>query len=693
MFESREEFFPLLNELSVLQRSLSSRRIETPAWHPWIQPFKKGEALVAELDANGEIAQVSLLNPEEVASLRNIAPDFHNSFPGFNLNCPVFALDGAVAWNDPDQQWRAALEMKDNDLLAYEAKDLQRLRRLLWEFPQQEIAPTLGTAGPKTEAMLALIQRLSSSEPSPERFLRKLGFQLVASAKQGRIPRELALSVLFGKPNRKKLQLEDWKATLVLDVVDLEKFPYRVADPSAAQQWSVLLLQHEASPSGTFADQRFISALTGQADVPLGDKMPNPNLPILGPSYLMSMNADIPCQTRYGRTSTNIFPAGRNAVLDLNNSLLFITQASRRYRTWTGIPNPFKDESDLLIGYLEEDPVADIPIAPLFGDVDLLLGQELATYEKRIEPVLNALRLMNKPDHDLHIRLLAISKIDKGRRQVVFSGRYDAAALFRAQTNWFSGAANVPEIAIPFPTAKGKKAEWRKDYRPSPSEVMFSFKKQWLRVGQSSQSVPGVELRLIFSLFLDADARTLSRWLLDRYLPLTLPLFVGIGRSLRGGAGLAESARKECLIAIALYGILLFRQGRTKEMYMESRDYLLGQFLQLADLLHKLYCENERSGSMPPQLIGNAAIPMAIQSPARAFSVLSSRMTVYLAWADRFKGENAGLAKWTRKELGRISGTLKDHDLRSSVTTTGKAELLLGYLANSRASQPKENQQ
>jgi hypothetical protein len=275
----------------------------------------------------------------------------------------------------------------------------------------------------------------------------------------------------------------------------------------------------------------------------------------------------------------------------------------------------------------------------------------------------------------------------------VFSGRYDAAALFRAQANWFSGAANVPEIAIPFPTVKGKKAEWRKDYRPSPSEVMFSFKKQWLRAGQSSQSVPGVELRLLFSLFLDADARTLSRWLLDRYLPLTLPLFVGVGRSLRGGAGLAEHARKECLIAIALYGILLFRQGRNKEMYMESRDYLLGQFLQLADLLHKLYCENERSGSMPPQLIGNAAVPMAIQCPARAFSVLSSRMTVYLAWADRFKGENAGLAKWTRKELGRISGTLKDHDLRSSVSTTGKAELLLGYLANSRASQSKENQQ
>ena len=683
----------MLNELMVLQRSLSSQGIDAPAGHPWIQPFKKGEALVAEIDSAGQIARVSLLNPEEVAALRNIAPDFHKSFPGFNLNSPIFAIDSSVPWNDPDQQWRAALEIKDVTPLAYETKDLQRLNRLLWDFPQQEIAPKFGAGGPKTGAMLALIQRLSALEPDAETFLRLFAAEVIASAKQGRIPRELALAVLFGKPNKKKLQLDAWKATLILDVADLENFSYRVADPSAAQEWSALLLQHEAAAPRTPEADRFVCALSGKPDIPVGDKMPNPNLPILGPSYLMSMNADIPCQTRYGRTSTDIFPAGRNTILELNDSLRLMTEASRRYKTWIGIPSAFKDDSDLLIGYLEEAPTADIPITPLFSGIDPPPGQELATYEKQVEPVFNALRLLNKSDQDFHIRLLVISKIDKGRRQVVFSGRYDTGTLFDAQTNWFSGSANVPEIAIPFPTAKGKKAEWRKDYRPSPIEVMFSFKKQWLRAGQSSQSVPGVELRLVFSLFLDGDARTLSQWLLDRYLPLTLPLFVGTGRALRGGPGLSESARKECLIAIAVYGLLLFRQGHTKEIYMENRDYLLGQFLQLADLLHKLYCENERNFALPPQLIGNAAIPMAIQSPARAFSVLSNRMIVYLAWAERFKGGNAGLAKWTRKELGRISGILKDQDLSSPVNTTGKAELLLGYLANFKASQPKENQQ
>jgi hypothetical protein len=682
----------MLNELRVLSRSLVARGIQAPAWHPWIKPFKKGEALIASIDPKGEAAHASLLTPEEVRTLRNIAPDNHNSFPGFNLSCPLFTIGTNNPWNDLDLQTKAMLAIEvDPPPLAYEMKDIQRLKRLLWDLPQVEIAPRLEGGSAKTAATLALIHRLATSGPKPENFLRQLGVQVAIAAKQARIPRDLALSVLFGKPNKKTQQLEPWTVTLILDLVDLDKFDYRVSDPAVAQEWSTLLLQHDSGRPSSFAKSDFTCCLSGQLDSPVGDKMPNPNLPIVGPSFLMSMSRDIPCQTRYGQTAMDIFPVGRKTVLELNDSLLFITDDARRYKTWIGIPNAFKDESDLLIAYLEEDPGSDIPIAPLFGDIELIPEQKLATYEKRTESIFAALRLMNKPETDIHIRILALSKIDKGRRQVVFGGRYNAGALFESQVNWFAGAANVPDIAIPFPIAKGKKAEWRKDYRPSPAEVMFSFRKQWLRAGQTSQSVPGVELRQIFGLFLDPDVRAQASWLLDRYLPLTLPLLIGLGRSLRGGPGLPESARQESLIAIAIYGILLLRQGRSKETYMENRNYLIGQFLQLADLLHKLYCENERNNSTPPQLIGNAAVSMAIQSPARAFSVLSNRMIVYLAWADRFKGENAGLAKWTRKELGRISVALKDQDLRPAVNNAGKAELLLGYLANFKPVQSKEN--
>jgi hypothetical protein len=66
-------------------------------------------------------------------------------------------------------------------------------------------------------------------------------------------------------------------------------------------------------------------------------------------------------------------------------------------------------------------------------------------------------------------------------------------------------------------------------------------------------------------------------------------------------------------------------------------------------------------------------------------------MRIYLAWADQYKGDNAGLVIWCRRELGRISALLKDHDLIRKVNATGKAELLLGYLANTKETEKKDD--
>jgi hypothetical protein len=91
---------------------------------------------------------------------------------------------------------------------------------------------------------------------------------------------------------------------------------------------------------------------------------------------------------------------------------------------------------------------------------------------------------------------------------------------------------------------------------------MISFKRQWLRAGQTSHNVPGVDLGSVYALLLEPDVGAQASWLLDRYLGRTEPLLIGLSRSLSGGANLPESARKEALIAIAVYGILLLRQGR-----------------------------------------------------------------------------------------------------------------------------------
>jgi hypothetical protein len=300
--------------------------------------------------------------------------------------------------------------------------------------------------------------------------------------------------------------------------------------------------------------------------------------------------------------------------------------------------------------------------------------------------------------------------IDKGRKQVLFDQRYSISSLLRAQERWIAGSRNVPPITISVPQGKGKRARLYSEHVPTPVAVLKSLRQQWIREGTMNQTVPGVDLRRVYSLLLEESAEREAMWMLERLLPLSQVLLIGAGRpytdqkktgevhTLQAGAGLPVEARRPLLTVIALYGILLHRLGRYKENYMEGRDYLLGQFLQCADELHLVYCEHVRGGNVPPQLIGNAAMPMALENPSKALEVLGARVPVYFAWLTQ-KANSTGVssktggelneeemtalkkkAKWLSRRLADLSARLHGQ-LTAPVSLTGRAELLLGYLA------------
>jgi len=443
----------LLNELESLRASLAAQEIETVAWHPWLKGFKKGPALIAELDAEGELARVSLLQAEQVARLRNIAPDNHNSFPGFNLDCPLLKLEDASLWDKPDALWERAESAIAELPSAYTSAGFRRLERLLRDFPLQEIEPRLAGGGAVLQATVALLQRLATGRLNAKSFVSSLALKIYAGAQTGELTRELALELLFGKPNRKQSKLESWRATLILEVSDIDRFPYRVSDPAVASEISNLLLR----PTGDARHTSFRCALSGKPDSPVGKKMPEPNLPILGPTYLMSMNRDAECQTRYGKTSTDIFAVGENSIRGLSDAIQFMTESGRREKTWTAVPNGFKDNSDLLIAYLEDCPADDLEIVSLFADPSSL--SNMATYESRTKDVCDALARKSELRPDNAVRVIALSQIDKGRKQVVFNGRYSASSIYTGRDKWLAGSRNIPDIRISFPIGKGKRAE------------------------------------------------------------------------------------------------------------------------------------------------------------------------------------------------------------------------------------------
>lgn len=667
----------MLNELDLLARSIEAKGLAVESWDDRIKSFKKGHAYVARLRADGEVATVEWMDKDRVSELRRISPQNEKSFPGFNLNHAIFdAIPeriGIEALSSPSLLLQHIQNSIQTLSLAGEQKD-RRALEMQFRYPGQDLKQGFLSSSDGLKPTLALIERI---EQLPvERFLRSLGLAALRSVDSGKLTADQAIDLLLGNFNEKKKSFESKKPTLILDLDDPEILGGRIASLESARAWNNALLR--AKP--TAAADSIVCSLAGTAQHSTGDKMPQPNLPGLGLTYLMSMNKATPCQMRYGLTSSSIFPVGRTSAQRICDALQFITSVEREGKTFARVPNAHSDSTDLLIAYLETEPASDLNVVDLFADMAESPESATADYAARTQALFKAIKGRNLYRNDASIRIFAINKLDPGRSQVLFSGCYSLSRMELGFAEWFRGAENIPPFSLLLPAAKGQKAILCEPARPSPIDVLKSFKCLWMRSGKESSAVPGVELSRIYRLMFEPSPEEAAT-LLARYLQLVEALMIGVGALRLDLKILQERAKREVLVAIPVLGILLLKFGRSKEVYMQSREFLLGQYLQLADGLHKLYCDVVRSGSCPPQLAGNAALGAALQHPERAFQTVSQRIRVYWAWADSFRGDDrAGLAKWFRREISNVCGQLQVKGLSGPIDDAGRAQLFLGYL-------------
>jgi hypothetical protein len=146
-------------------------------------------------------------------------------------------------------------------------------------------------------------------------------------------------------------------------------------------------------------------------------------------------------------------------------------------------------------------------------------------------------------------------------------------------------------------------------------------------------------------------------------------------------------ARQAAMFA-SLLSILLYLAGIRKDDYMLAVPFNVGQFLKLADMLHKEYCAQVRSTdkkklSIPAQLMGNEMLSIASENPVEGLNRLRDRMRIYLAWAESATGEDAGLAKWilARFEEVTMKIAVAERELPEQFSPVQQAQVLLGYLA------------
>ncbi|EQD71209.1 hypothetical protein B1A_05904, partial [mine drainage metagenome] len=136
----------------------------------------------------------------------------------------------------------------------------------------------------------------------------------------------------------------------------------------------------------------------------------------------------------------------------------------------------------------------------------------------------------------------------------------------------------------------------------------------------------------------------------------------------------------------AILALLLFKSepDLSQEHIMASPAFLVGRLLALADSLHYQYCQGVRNGQVPGQLLGNALMATALETPQAALALYAQRILPYQAWARTCKVSGQGpatLAKYFLSQLGETCSEISLLNLPERASDADRAKMILGYLA------------
>ena len=445
-------------------------------------------------------------------------------------------------------------------------------------------------------------------------------------------------------------------------------------------------------------EKKYTCALTGEKTLTLVKIFPDPNFPQIGPQFLMSMNEKIECHCRYGKVGAEIFSLSDEKANQLNSVSRYIVSPEKKNKTWIPVlsgkweGNPKKEQKDLLISYVEKLPALQNE------NIALLVGGDSEFAEQRFEAVsqivCDAIREQVVDTTEAKIKIFVIRKISKGQSQVVLNEFCSILDVQEAVRGWREASDNHPYFSLYLSITKKEKSVEMEPWIPYPVDLLKLLQYQWTRDGVSKNKINACSLRDAYDLFFDRGKRTeiSARRLLQLMLQRVTPLCIGGGRTKDSKDfdiwnDYDFIAKRSLLLSISFMGILLFKLGIKKEEYVKTAGYNIGRLLSLCDCLHKEYCrqvrsKNKKSPDIPNQLLGNAALRTVLVNPEKGLAVLSERIPIYVAWADKVSGEEFKLALWAKKNIGIVSELLSNQDIPKSVNDILKAQILLGYLAH-----------
>lgn len=687
----------MINELYHLSQSLETCGISAESVHPWIQPPKKGAGLRVVLDQAAHVKKVEYLSREDVSSLWNIKQSNHKMFPVINLKTPLWKVS-----DQPDVEQLLEFRNKKRSV----AESIEQISQIIqksefgftkaqdvlnkiYKLPQESLSDIVEEQAQAFQAFHQLIEVCANfdTEDAVMTMIHEFSDAFLEALHVGRIDDASVMhSVFFGKWQEKQKQFGEESITLFFDIdyADMETLEYYEISSSEMKAYmNRRLFERQGNDEDVSEGMSDAFGNRGR----LATKQPQPNLPIVGPSYLMSMNKDAPCHARYGNIGNSVFPITEEMANAMSDAVMYLAQKDRKGKTWDKVPCGKVGENDLLLVYLEGMPDSEADIASVLG-----AGDANTAFEDYASAVCDTLRLkMRNVEHEL-IRLILLQSVSKGQRAVRFETGFTVNELDNAVQYWRDAGQNIPDFHLFLQKQDAKdEAERVSPRAPFPTKIFESLQFQWLNNGMNRKDIKGGRLGDMYQLFLRPNPQIAQRHL-GLLLRRTAPFMVRFKqaqrhKSLRPWKGKEYDTYKRIMLDnIAFTGILLNICGRRKEDYMKDSGYYIGRLLSLADLLHEQYCIYVRNGGdatkgLPPQLLGNSLMRGVMDNPVQALARLQERLTVYSAWARKEQGERAKLAKWAMGEMGRVSETLSNLELPTRTNDMMKAEILLGYLA------------
>ncbi len=716
----------MLNELYDAASTLADAGIKPKNWHKEYVPIRAPKlAFFVYINNQGEIADIERVSdPTEVADLRTWESkgDLRQSFPYFNIP-PLVWIQFDPKKNENDRLIEKA--MKANLLTreqlgqfvarAQSAETTKKwgsalTEQRVWINPEKKLQSCLekgrtlksilGKAPDEFQSVIALIERLekNSADVFYEQFLNVLGDKIKSCPEMaGRY-----FDALFYPdkeiPGIKKENEPGNSITLILELVESHfEFPVK---HTKVRDWinMRLLAQSPVQEDSSSVHDIFDNDGLG-SDLSFDDvRMRN----VLGNVKLRSMVAAAECQYRYGKAEADSCPVGQDSRSKMKGALEWLIDPEREGKTWTTVSRA-ADNKEVLLAYPSVLPPEPPDTATFFGGFPESDADNTGRFENCAKNVTGTLHGLMAKNPDLDIRVFVLRKMDPARTRVSIHRRYNAQRLLQAAELWQQGCRNLPHIMVKQFT-KEKKTEWREPETPFPMEVVWTINTIWSRGDKGTEknktasqpqwapsSVKGFATEDGISLLLE-DGVFLQPVLHRALYGVTrnaVGLVLALGQAhAQGQVFAAKSYMRQTIILPSILGLLLYKMNITKEEYMKSAPYFVGRLLSLADQLHYHYCVHVRNKpdtppgklSIPPQLMGNALMPTALEEPVKALALYSNRILPYQAWAKTVSGDAARLARYFLAELGKVSSDIPLTTIPERCTDSDKAQMLIGYL-------------